>query len=155
MFSSTKYSSFAPVALLPVPEYPLPKELLDLLKQNLRRYPGISDKGEKWLNFLDIVQHMREVKEDDYLIILKLLLYLEEYYNNVSMQQYNLYRRRIKRAQYTSGSFVIRVPGLTEDRPSLLPNDIVEITSVNSPRKYSLTINFVGDNYIVARPENK
>lgn len=146
------YSCVEPVSLLPVPEYPLPKELLDLLKQNLRHYPGISEKGEKWLKFLDIVQHMKEVKEEDYVIILKLLLYLEEYYNNVSMQQYNLNKWRIKRAQYSSGGFVIRVPGLSEDRPSLLPNDIIDLYQWNRPEKYSLTVNFIGENYIVARP---
>lgn len=149
------YSCVEPVSLLPVPEYPLPKELLDLLKQNLRHYPGISEKGEKWLKFLDIVQHMKEVKEEDYVIILKLLLYLEEYYNNVSMQQYNLNKWRIKRAQYSSGGFVIRVPGLSEDRPSLLPNDIIDLYQWNRPEKYSLTVNFIGENYIVARPSTK
>lgn len=143
------------MATLPIPEYPLPKELLELLKLNIRRYPGISKKGEQWLDFLDIVQHMRDVTEENYLIILKLLLYLEEYYNNVSMQQYNLYKRMIPRAKYSSGSFVIRVPGLSEDRPSILPNDIVEIYTFPYAEKFTLTVTQIGENYIVARPQDK
>ena len=141
--------------MLPVPEYPLPKELFGVLIHGLSRYPGISYKGEQWLNFLRLLSEIRDIQEENYLIILKLLLYLEEYYNNKSMEQYNLRNQKIQRSVYSPGQFVISVPGLAEDRPSLLPNDIVEVHEIKNKKKYNLVVNFVGQDYITVRPQSK
>ena len=138
--------------MLPVPDYPVPTELHNVLTQNRQRYPGISEKGKKWLSLLKLITETKEIEESNYLIILKLLLYLEEFYNNISVQQFNLYKQKMRRAQYSTGQFVIRVPGLAEGRPSLMPGDIVDVYDTSIfPKHYYFTVTFVGQNYITVR----
>ena len=134
--------------MMPVSTYFIPKELFEVLRKNVQTYPGISLKGKEWLSFLKFLPKMKDIKETNYLEILENLLYLENYYNDLAMEQYNLKKVRIHPSKYTAGQYVIKVPGLVEDNPSLMRNDLVKVQEINCKMRYKLRVTYVGEDYI-------
>lgn len=81
---------------------------------------------------------------------MKLLLYLDYYQNELDMEQYSLHAQKIVPSKYIPNNFVIRVPGLSEDRPSVRTRDLVMINQTNGKNFDVAVVTSVGANYITA-----
>lgn len=87
-----------------------------------------------------------------YWYIYKLLLFLEQYRGIVEMRRYKLWYQQLQPSQFRKGEFMVTVPGLSEERPSLRPNDIISITEVDGKSHDRCVIKYVGQNYVTVKP---
>ena len=136
-----------------VPAYQLPQELIEVLKQNVSEYPGISKEAMEWLTYLKTLPEIKDVQETNYLTTLRLLLYLEDYYNEEQRDLFVLKNQIIRRSEDSLDYFVIKVPGLAEDH--LIPTDVIEAQDPKNLHKYSLEVIFVVQNYVTVKAESE
>lgn len=136
-----------------IPQFPVPKDLVPAVTNNLNPMPGMS---EKTLQFIKVLRNVTssgefETKENNHLQILKLMLYLEEIQNNLDMRRYDQVTQIIKVKQ-PGGSeyFKIFIDGLSEERPSVRPEDKIEVRDSSSRVLYRLTVRNVMDDHIIA-----
>ncbi|XP_033218428.1 putative helicase MOV-10 [Belonocnema kinseyi] len=136
-----------PIIFRTIPRYSIPKELAEVLKENLKLYNGISDESLEYLSLLRDLPDVQYIKGTNYLEFLELLLHLEEYYSKESAVQ--IFRDKINRTEsfLHSDRVDIRIPLKLLNKnlkDSLKPNNIIEVQELESPTKYNSVITEVG-----------
>ncbi|XP_063988687.1 putative helicase mov-10-B.1 isoform X2 [Diachasmimorpha longicaudata] len=106
------------------------------------------------MKILQGLSSFKHIDEDIYWYLWKLMLYLEQYQGIVECRNYALSRKKIQMSSVRSGEFLISVPGLSEDRPSLRPKDQVHVTRVDDTSLFIGDIQFVGEQYIAVSFDN-
>lgn len=120
---------------------------------NLKAQTGMSEKTLQFIRLLERIASADgfETKESNHLQILKLMLYLEEIQNNLDMRRYDQTTQILKeKAPGGTEFFKIFIDGLTEERPSVRPEDIIEVRDSESKVLYRLIVKNVMDDHIIA-----
>ncbi|XP_015121049.1 putative helicase mov-10-B.1 [Diachasma alloeum] len=133
----------------------IPQELYDVLESGVTPSEKFSQTSQQYLKVLKGLSSFKDIDQDIYWYLWKLLLYLEQYQGIVECRKYSLSGKRLQRASIRKGEYVIYVPGLEEDRPSIRARDWVDITSVNGTAQTAAEIKFVGANYISVLVDNR
>nr|XP_012215689.1 PREDICTED: putative helicase MOV-10 isoform X1 [Linepithema humile] len=93
---------------------------------------------EEAANYLKYIQSLSEVKKietRDYLAILKICLYLEQFEINKEIKRYSLKNGKLKKSKSNSEHcFIIDVPSLTSEQSVIVLNDKVSLYHVVSKR---------------------
>ncbi|XP_046748757.1 putative helicase MOV-10 [Diprion similis] len=128
-------------------QYWIPKDLRKVFENGMKHFPGIDNKQEIYLEKVKKVISERDIQSPSYIDNLKMLLYMEEYNRELEMKMYDLEKQKIKKCP-NGKEFLIYVPGLSEDRPSLqLYDEVLLRKSGNSDYCFS-TITFIGEKYV-------
>ncbi|KAJ8676511.1 hypothetical protein QAD02_012298 [Eretmocerus hayati] len=144
-------SYFVPPPRVRLPKFPVPKDLVPVIMHNLKPTSHMTEGSIQYLSVLEIIKSSGfQTTESNHLRILKLLLYVEEIANNIDMRRYNQYNKSIERFSKDKDFFKIYVDGLMEERPSVRPEDLVEIRDAESNVLYVLRVINVMDKYLLA-----
>ncbi|XP_058807139.1 putative helicase MOV-10 [Phymastichus coffea] len=146
-----KNSYFLPPSRPVIPEYPIPKDLIPVVINNLKPFVGMTDKNVQFMQILKQIQNNEgiELKVSNYLKLFKLMLYVEEIQNNLDMKRYDLHKKKITRLMDSSKHFKINVEELIEELPSIRP-DVLEICDLQTKLLYRFDVTNVMDDHIIA-----
>ncbi|XP_011306724.1 putative helicase mov-10-B.1 [Fopius arisanus] len=133
----------------------LPTELYIVLENGLKNSETYSKTCQQYLTVLKGLSSFRDIDRKIYWYLWKLMLYLEQYQGIVECKSYSLYGQKLQKSVIRRGEFVIYVPGLSEDRPSLRVRDKVDITPVNDMQQVVGEIQYVGRDYISVSVDNR
>lgn len=156
LLNSSKYSAFG-IPTVRIPHFPVPKELFTATKNNLKPKQGMSERTLKFIHFLEkaLNNDQFETKESNHLQVLKIMLYLEEIQNNLDMRRYDQ-KVQIIRKQSPIEFFKISIKGLSEEGPSVRPDDRVEVRdTTNYKSVFCLVVINVMDDHIIVKSGNK
>ena len=106
------------------------------------------------MQYIRVLENIRsaeslQVNEKNHLQILKLMLYVEEIQNNLDMKRYDQHKKTVIRISAQSDLFKIYVQGLMEDRPSVRPQDIVEIRDPETRTLFLLRVTNVMNDHLI------
>ncbi|XP_014214561.1 putative helicase mov-10-B.1 [Copidosoma floridanum] len=134
-----------------LPKYPIPNDLSVVVWKNLKPFPGMTERSEQFLRILTTIKNGKYgIQEDNYLEMLKLMLYVETIQNQIDMKRYDQLEIKIERVSASlSDRFKIYVQGLGENRPSIRPEDEIEVRGYDTKVKYVLRIINVASDYIL------
>ncbi|OXU23365.1 hypothetical protein TSAR_012472 [Trichomalopsis sarcophagae] len=149
---NNNYNYFVLPTAVSLPTFPIPKDLIPVVMRDLKPFDGITEKGTQFLRVLEKIKNAKEIEltEKNYLQIFKIMLYVEEIQNNKDMRRYDQEGKNIERISKNSKIFRIYVDGLMEERPSVRPNDTVEIRDSASKVLYLLTVTNVMNDHLIA-----
>ncbi|CAG0899619.1 unnamed protein product [Cyprideis torosa] len=132
-------------------EYPLEEFYIPyrFIKEGLKPFPGISTDGKELLNSYKALLAAGP-QEENYKTFWQLLLWLEERQLELDVRNYEMHRQTLTRVHRGYYLMCLHVPGLAENRPSVLPGDriVVHPSSQQGPGSrfrpaYMGTIRFI------------
>lgn len=126
------------------------------MANNLQPHLQMSFKAMQFLSILETLKDNElQVQKDNYLEILKLMVHIEHFHNEMDMSRYDQKERKIEKVQDSPYKFKIFVEGLEEDKPSVRPEDTVEIRDSVSKEKFLFTVVNVAKDYILVAATKK
>ncbi|KAK0183174.1 hypothetical protein PV327_001241 [Microctonus hyperodae] len=132
----------------------IPYELYKVLINDVRPYENMSEEAKNYHHILSHLSKFENLTIDIYWYIFKLVLYLEHYQCVIEMKSYNLYNQTIEKSKNRKNEYLIRVPGLSENR-KLRAYDDLEARQIENYLGKKITkspiygkIKFIGNNYI-------
>ncbi|XP_043268497.1 putative helicase mov-10-B.1 [Venturia canescens] len=129
--------------------FPLPRDL-EMALEHEKEDSKLTETAKEYATILGFLKNFKDMKPHQYWFLMKLLLYLDYHQNELDMAQYTLYKQTIVPSSYISDNFVIHVPGLSEDRPSVRARDVVKISQTDGQNCTVSLVTSVGANYITA-----
>lgn len=125
----------------------IPKDLRKVFENKNEPFPEMNAKEEAYLKAVEAVINKQEIEANSYVTHFKLLLYMEEYQREIEMRMYDLKDQKIGRCN-NGKEFLIHVPGLAEDRPSLQMYDEVQLRKNDGTNLCVSFISFIGQKYV-------
>lgn len=119
---------------MPLAKIEFPADLCAVLNKTKPKNNKLYNDYKKLINNLP---NIKKVEYEYYLILFKILLYLEEHELCLIAAKHNLENQKLK---YVSDTFEITVPTLDEDDPSITVGDIIKIEVKRSKSKYTCHI---------------
>ncbi|XP_051168911.1 putative helicase mov-10-B.1 [Leptopilina boulardi] len=136
--------------LLSIPPYAVPLKLLKILKNNLKtNKSNVVDKF--WTTFIKKLHLIDEIEECDYFSMLTNLLYLEECYNNESLEN-TLKMQKIKILSTDKSHCFMIILNIEEDFCFLKKETCVDVRKEGNSIKYPLKIIEIHFNHILVEP---
>lgn len=128
--------------------YPIPDELSTMFKTGFKEWPGmnISD----WSKLAILKQDMSPgyVTRENFVQFFHNCLWLEEAAQELMLEQYNMENVTF---EILGKELKLRVPGLAEKRPSLVPGDLISIRVHDDTIVYQGFIRIVEDQHILIK----
>ncbi|XP_048511780.1 putative helicase MOV-10 isoform X2 [Athalia rosae] len=137
---------------LALPAYRIPKNMRKIFENRMKSFPGISSAQEALLADINNIMSKEEITADTYIQQLKLMLHIEEYEREKEMRKFDLHNQKIVKK---NNEFLVHVPGLTEERPSLQLHDEVQLRQTNGRNLCYAYISFIGQNFVKVVPTTK
>ncbi|XP_003399605.4 putative helicase mov-10-B.1 isoform X1 [Bombus terrestris] len=131
---STHCTSFGVCKRVPLVKIQFPADLCAVLNktkpQNVQLY-------NDYMKLINNLPNIKKIEPEYYLILFKILLYLEEHELCLIAAKHNLENQKLK---YVSDSFEITVPTLDEDDPFITVGDTLKIEVKRLKSKYTCNI---------------
>lgn len=121
-------------------DYSVPIQLKEIVQNKMKKWDSMDKEMEKLLNSVRELLNSG-VQKDTYSSFFETLLYLEEIQMEIDIRKYDMFNTTMK-FDSLSGKFHLEVPGLMENRPSLLKGDTLYVRLSNC--KKSEIIEYVG-----------
>ena len=143
-----------PVANPTLPEYTIPEDLkLILLENSETNSEIISEKSKEFLEVLKKLQDIDrlELTEDNYLQLLKLALYVEEFHQRKELEKFNLLEKKIELIAKVRHEYKISLENLDKEHPVTKACGFLEVftSGDNVEKKHKFKVKIVSDTYIV------
>lgn len=126
-------TSFGVSKLLKLKTFELPPDLHKALKNNLIEHPHDSQLCKNYVQLINNLSYVKKIKPEHYLILFKILIYMEAYEKQLIMASHNLKNQLLTKVFDT---FCINVPTLNTDNAFVTFGDIVKLQNVRSKRAY-------------------
>nr|XP_033191961.1 putative helicase mov-10-B.1 isoform X2 [Bombus vancouverensis nearcticus] len=133
--NSTHCTSFGVCNRVPLAKIEFPADLCAVLNKTKPKNNKLYNDYMKLINNLP---NIKKVEPEYYLILFKILLYLEEHELRLIAAKHNLENQKLKYVSDTS--FEITVPTLDEDDPFITVGDTLKIEVKRSKSKYTCNI---------------
>ncbi|XP_017877191.1 putative helicase mov-10-B.1 [Ceratina calcarata] len=121
-----------------LPMYKPPRELIwafkHLNKENLTNDKLCND----YINLIKGLANVKDISPEHYLILFKIMLYLESRCYTLEAEKHNMMDQQLK--SESSDVFIIQVPTLDEDDPFIFINDEVKISVVDTNESWSFRV---------------
>ncbi|XP_057340632.1 putative helicase mov-10-B.1 [Microplitis mediator] len=128
----------------------IPAQLSEVLDNNVKPFQGMTEIHAQYyaiVSGLDDFDYSK-LDEQNYWYVWKLLLYIEYHQCIKDMQKYSLLNQGIGLSEKRPNEFIVAVPGLQEDRPSLREYDEIELLQVNGKNNCVGVVTHVGKDYV-------
>lgn len=110
------------------PRVLIPKDLTTALNNNLKTTNNDTKMTRNYIQFLINLDKIKSIEQENYLVLFKILLYVEEFAQRMEMRKYNLTKHEIKQSPNERTIFNIFIPYLNIDDPFIRMDDGVYIT---------------------------
>lgn len=128
--------------------FSIPPALKIALKKCLTEDSAVNKLCNNYIQFINTIPSVKSIQPAYYLILFKILLYLEDYELQVIAAQHNLTNQILKES---FDRFIITVLTLNEDDPFVAIGDIVKLQNANSKQVfYSRVVDIDGKDISVS-----
>ncbi|XP_043473647.1 putative helicase mov-10-B.1 [Leptopilina heterotoma] len=113
-----------------VPEYAVPEELVKILKNILNGNNMMANSANKWTTFLEKIKNLKDFDDDNYFSTLRNLLYLEECFDNNSID--DVKKKEIVKICYKKeeSHFKINLKKIDKELCFLTENSVIEVQNI-------------------------
>ncbi|XP_043472685.1 putative helicase mov-10-B.1 [Leptopilina heterotoma] len=113
----------------PIPRYAVPEGLLEILK-NILKGNNMIDSANEWATFLEVIKNLKDFDDDNYFSTLSNLLYLEECFDNNSID--DVKKKEKVKLYYTfkESYFKINLKNIEKELCFLKVDSFVEVQNV-------------------------
>jgi hypothetical protein len=134
---------------LKLPKYNIPKHLIQVVMKNLKRFPNMTQENEHFLNILENIKKTNklQLKEDNYLQIFELMLYIEEIQNRLNMKRYNQFQT-IEKLEH-SIKIHIDINKLVQEGLIIKIFDRVKLYDLETKQLFYIKVKTIMNDYIV------
>ena len=134
---STHCTSFGVGKQLPLQDFELPSELHKVLRNHLVEYSTNSRLCRNYMKLINNFANIDKIEPEYYLILFKILLYMENHELQLIAEKHNLRNQEINQC---SDTFAFTVPTLNEDDPFISFGDTVKLHIPDLKRTYNSRI---------------
>lgn len=120
-------------AQLPLQDFELPSELNKVLRNHLVEYSTDNRLCRNYMKLINNFSNINKIKPEYYLILFKILLYMENYEHQLIAEKHNLTNQKINQC---FDKFAFTVPTLNEDDPFIAIGDTVKLHIATLDRTY-------------------
>ncbi|GLV35616.1 armitage [Carabus blaptoides fortunei] len=133
--------------VIPLEAYHLPKPMIRILNSGLKLFAGITQDEQQKLIELKILLAVADRKKcltvENYCIMLKTLLHIEEHQMKKNIHDYDCDNQKLCRIPGKPHLLSLEVPGLAENRPSLIRGDDLLVRKPGDTVRYKAYIHNV------------
>ncbi|CAD6208719.1 GSCOCG00003526001-RA-CDS [Cotesia congregata] len=128
----------------------IPAQLSEVLDNKIKPFSGMTEIHAQYYAIVSGLASFdyNKLNEQNYWYLWKLLLYIEYHQYLKDMQKYSLFNQRLERSQKRPDEFLVAVPGLLEDRPSLKEFDQIDLMQANGKNHCVGIVTHVGQDYV-------
>ncbi|KAG7205187.1 hypothetical protein KM043_018276 [Ampulex compressa] len=126
----TNCTSHGSAPLLSLPQYPIPKALLQVLEGR----ETSNDLCRNYAQCLESFLSINDIPREYYLVAFKIFLYMEQYQDKIQRRKLNMKNHKITKG--ACGTIIISVTGLKIDDTNITYYDIVKLQKVGVKKKY-------------------
>ncbi|KAG8038438.1 hypothetical protein G9C98_006134 [Cotesia typhae] len=128
----------------------IPVQLSEVLDKKIKPFSGMTEIHAQYYAIVSGIASFdyNKLNEQNYWYFWKLLLYIEYHQCLKDMHKYSLFNQRLERSQKKPDEFLVAVPGLLEDRPSLKEFDQIDLMQANGKNHCVGIVTHVGQDYV-------
>ncbi|KAL2712790.1 putative helicase MOV-10 [Vespula squamosa] len=135
-----RYTTVDQLPIINFPKLSIPEHLKIALKNNLKiTNNNICQKTQNYIKCIENLVKINKIRQENYLFLFKILLYVEQFARSVEMKKYNLKCQKIYVC--ANNVFTISVPTLNIDDPFIKMEDKIVLKETTSKgRSYNAQI---------------
>lgn len=149
---SNHFGFFQPPEKVHLPKFGIPEKLKSVLAHNLKSWKGMNGQEEEFLKIMEILKTFDcgDLAPENYIRIMKIMLYTEEFQQNVDMRRFDLKHINIDFTNKKKDYLRIPVKNLNEENQVIRPHDEIEIRDTKTGEFHVLRVLNVLDDCITA-----
>lgn len=144
-------TAFALAQIFKPPMIKIPCQLKLALQNHLEEHNNLLPKCHDYMKCIKSFRNVQRIDYDNYLIILKICLYLEQFELDCELKQHKLLNHKIKESNLY-GCYIINVPSMNNENPIVGPDDKVFLTEVLTKNTICARVLKVTKNEVTIQP---
>ncbi|CAL1684703.1 unnamed protein product [Lasius platythorax] len=144
-------TAFALAQIFKLPMVKIPVDLKLALHTLLVGHNNLSQKCHNYIKCIKSLSNIKRIDYDNYLVILKICLYLEQFELDRELNRYRLLNHQIKKSDLNE-CFIINVPSLNNENSIVVPDDEVTLCEAITKRKIWARVVKVTGNEVIIQP---
>ncbi|XP_023245844.1 putative helicase mov-10-B.1 [Copidosoma floridanum] len=138
-----------------LPQHTIPRSIRNVVRKQLQPWLGMTEEEKQYIDFFNAILNSEyELDKDNYFNLLKIMMYVEEVYNEKELETYNMWDQKVEQVIFNDSEYLkIKVEGLAEESPSVLVNDQMRLTNVFNKYAYIVKIKHILADSVLVIPQ--
>ncbi|XP_072767482.1 putative helicase mov-10-B.1 isoform X2 [Anoplolepis gracilipes] len=147
-------TTFGSVQKFKPPNIKFPHFLFVALQNHLVEHNFLPEKSQNYIKCIKSLSNVQHINYDNYLVILKICLYLEQFELDRELQQHKLSNHKIENSKDLKECFIINVPSLNNGNSVVVPDDKVTLYEAISKKLIWAKVVKITGNEVTIQPHS-